>query len=123
MVKQLDVLVAEAKQDKDVLAVIVFGSHARGEKARDTDVALVLASSLSKLAASKKRLAYVSRFPKLDMHIFQQLPLYIRSRVLKEGKIKLCKDKDALFDIAYATVKEFEDFKPRYEMIIGVSHG
>jgi hypothetical protein len=34
--------------------------------------------------------------------------------VLKEGKILLCKDEDALYEVAYRTAQAFEDYKPYY---------
>ncbi|MFB0561374.1 MAG: nucleotidyltransferase domain-containing protein, partial [Candidatus Lokiarchaeia archaeon] len=40
--KVLEELVKKAERDKDILAVMLFGSYARGEPARDIDVCLVL---------------------------------------------------------------------------------
>lgn len=60
----------------------------------------------------------------LDVQIFQDLPLYIRKRVLKEGKVLHCKDEDLLYDIAIKTAKEFELFRPKYEIYLeGVAKG
>ncbi len=113
----------KAERDKDVLAVIIFGSYARGEKHRDIDVCIVLKKELSNYLMSKKRLDY-SSVSGLDIHIFQQLPLYIRVRVLKEGRVLLCKDIDMLYDLASLTVREFAYFRPRYkEYLKAVKHG
>lgn len=115
-------LIEKAKSDKDIAAVILFGSAARKEEARDVDVCLVLYPG----AADKgfdKRVEY-STDEKLDVQVFQDLPLYIRKRILKEGKVLLCKDDDLLYDIAAVTVREFEYFRPRYEDYLeGVLHG
>jgi predicted nucleotidyltransferase len=121
--KKLDALVSKAKKDGDVLAAIVFGSYARGEKHRDIDVCIVLCKRLENGLMSRKRLDYVSETG-LDVHIFQQLPLYIKSRVLKEGKVILCSDLNALYDIAIQTAKEFEQFRPFYSSYLeAVKHG
>ena len=73
---------------------------------------------------SRIRLEYLSKFPALDIQIFQQLPIYIRARILREGKVIYCKDEDLLYDIAILTIKEFEDFKHVYkEYLEGVLHG
>jgi hypothetical protein len=56
---------------------------------------------------------------KYDVHVFQQLPLFIRIRILKEGKILLNKDYDAMFRIALNTIKEFDLFKKHYYYCIG----
>ncbi len=58
-------------------------------------------------------LEYLAQFD-LDVQIFQALPLYIRSRVLKEGQVLFVRDEDRLYDIAYRTAQAFEDFKPVY---------
>lgn len=50
----------------------------------------------------------------LDIRIFQQLPLPIRRRVLKEGVVLFCRDLDALYAMAYRTAQAFEDFKLIY---------
>jgi len=45
---------------------------------------------------------------------FQQLSLYIKTRVLREGKTIFCKDEGLLYDLSFSTIREFEYFKPRY---------
>ncbi|MEM7815750.1 MAG: nucleotidyltransferase domain-containing protein [Candidatus Aenigmatarchaeota archaeon] len=112
--KGLGRLISRVKKDKDILAVILFGSYARGERHRDIDICLVLNRKLKKTAMSRKRVVYMSESD-FDLHIFQQIPIYIRVRVLKEGKIIFCRDIDALYDIAGQTAKEFAYFKPAYE--------
>ena len=112
-------LVKKARQDQDVLAVIVFGSCARGNDgpASDLDICLVLQpKDYSNLKLSRKRLEYLKFFsiPGLDIHIYQQLPLYIRKRVLKEGEILFCRDEEVLYELAFRTAQEFEDFKHIY---------
>jgi predicted nucleotidyltransferase len=113
--QQVELLLKEAQQDDDVLAVMLFGSVARGEPSAqsDIDICLVLYPKrwdLEELA--HKRWNYL-RFD-LDIKIFQQLPLYVRRRVLKEGIVLLVKDEDQLYELAFRTAKEFEDFKHTY---------
>jgi predicted nucleotidyltransferase len=115
--RQLERLLSAVQADRDVLAVILFGSAARGEQtpASDVDVCLVLASrKYTPLALSRKKLAYLKQGT-LDVHLFQQLPLYIRRRVLKEGKVLFERDTDALYELAFRTAQAFEDFKPIYQ--------
>ncbi|AAT42631.1 nucleotidyltransferase [Picrophilus oshimae DSM 9789] len=47
-----------------------------------------------------------------DVHMFQDLPLYIRFRVLK-GKILYYKDKD-IYDIFRETIEEYGNYKRGY---------
>jgi len=111
----LERLIARAQADEDVLAVMLYGSEARGEAtaASDVDVCLVLQPRAAEQRA-EKRLEYLGEFD-LDLHVFQALPLPIRRRVLKEGRILLSKDEDALYDLALRTAKEFDDFRHIYE--------
>jgi predicted nucleotidyltransferase len=114
--KQLEQLLSQAKEDSEVLAVLQFGSTVRGEQtaASDVDVCLLLQpKKYDQLTLSRKKLAYLQG-DDLDVHVFQQLPLYIRQRVLKEGKVLFARDLDALYALAFRTVQEFEDFKPVY---------
>ena len=111
----LERLIARAQADEDVLAVMLFGSAARGEatSASDVDICLVLQPRAAERKA-EKRLEYLGEFD-LDLHVFQALPLPIRRRVLKEGRILLTKDEDALYDLALRTAKAFDDFRHIYE--------
>lgn len=115
MLKQIDLLLKTAKEDKDVIAAILFGSASRGEEYRDIDIALVLRDKMGNLSMSDKRIKYLSACPDLDIQIFNQLPIYIRQRILKEGKVLLVNNKGMLYDAALETVKAFEDFRPYYE--------
>jgi len=67
--------------------------------------------------AAYKRILYTEAAANdsADVQVFQGLPLPIRSKVLKEGKIILVKDEPALYELAFDTVNEFEDFKKHYE--------
>ena len=70
-------------------------------------------SSVSNLA--KKRLGFLGRIPdKYDIQIFQLLPLYVKVKVLKEGRILYSKDKRKIYDTAYQTIKEYNLFEPHY---------
>jgi len=111
----LERLIARAQADEAVLAVMLFGSEARGEatSASDVDICLVLQPRAAERKA-EKRLEYLGEFD-LDLHVFQALPLPIRRRVLKEGRILLTKDEDALYDLALRTAKAFDDFRHIYE--------
>ncbi len=110
------------EKDEDILALILFGSYARGEEARDVDLCLVLFPDKVKKALDK-RIEYSQR-DELDVQVFQDLPLYIRPRVLREGKVMHVKDEDLLYDIAIKTAKDFELFRPKYELYLeGIARG
>ncbi len=114
MVQKLEEIKKIAERDKDILCVFLFGSQAQKESNvfSDTDVCLILSSNeYSKLEVSRKKIEYLKIFPQLDIHIFQQLPLYIKIRVLKSGKILLCKDEDKIYNLAFSVITEYSDFE------------
>jgi predicted nucleotidyltransferase len=113
---KIERLIEEAKKDEDILALILFGSRGRGEEtpASDFDICIVLyPGERNPISLSHKRLRYL-KMGNFDVHIYQQLPIFIRKRVLKEGKVLLCKDEDVLYEVAFRTAKAFEDFKHIY---------
>ena len=115
-VKSLERLLKRAERDSDILAVILFGSKARGEATltSDLDVCLVLLNRrYDPLYLSGKKLDYL-KIGGLDIHVYQQLPIYIRTRVIKEGQVLFVKDEESLYEIAFRTAQAFEDFKHRY---------
>jgi hypothetical protein len=116
--------VENLKRDDDILAVMLFGSYARGEarKESDIDVCIFLKDEThDKISLSQKKMNYMGVVDneKVQVHIFQNLPIFIRIRVLKEGKILFCKDEDMLYEIAFKTIKEFEDFEKYYKEYLG----
>ena len=118
MEKGIGEIIEMVKEDGQVLAVALFGSYLK-RKGRDIDICIFLKKKLTNLEMSKKRLDFLKGLnEKFDVNIFQQLPLYVRSRVLKEGKILFCKDEDALYDLSFLTIKEFEFYKKVYSMCL-----
>jgi len=108
-------IIKKAKADKDVLAVALFGSSLKG-KGRDIDLCIFIKEKKSNLEMSRKQLEFLKIAKKgIDIQIFQQLPVYIRIRILKEGKILFSKDDDLLYGLAFNTLKEFESYKKIYE--------
>ena len=62
---------------------------------------------------SRVRLAYLAEGAG-DIVIFQQLPLHVKSRVLKEGRVLFVRDEDALYAVAITAARAFEGFRHRY---------
>lgn len=46
----------------------------------------------------------------LDVHIFQQLPLFLRRRELKERRVLYVRDEDTLYELAFRTARAFENY-------------
>ena len=106
-----------AERDSAVLAVILFGSRARNEEqaASDTDVCLVLQPGpRDALRLSEKKHQYLSQFD-LDVQVFQQLPLYMRHRVLRDGRVLFVRDEELLYETVFRSVQQYEDFRHLHE--------
>ena len=113
---QVSTITEQVKNDPDILALFLYGSTARAEQNRqsDVDICLVLMpGSYTPLSLSHKKLSYLKSFD-LDIQVFQQLPLYIKSTILKEGRLLHCKDEDALYDLSFQVIREFSDFEHIY---------
>lgn len=121
---RMEKLLTKARQDEEVLAVFLFGSFVRGEQTclSDIDICLVLVPATTAITPtppfeptvfSRKRLDYLKDFS-FDVQVFQQLPVYVRRRVLKEGRILFVRDETLLYELAFRTAQAFEDFKPIY---------
>ena len=110
--RKLARLLERAQADPDVLAVIVFGSQVRGEAGpgSDIDVCLVLSSPVNADAAFRTKLSYSGVFD-VDLVLFHELPLHIRRRVAREGKVLFTRDEERLYEVAIQAAREFEDFK------------
>ena len=99
--KKIIEVVNKIKEDKEVIAVLLFGSFLRNKDyARDADLCVVMSPELKDQIMAHKRLKFLSIVPdKFDIQIFQLLPLYVRIQVLKEGKILYLKDEKKIYDL------------------------
>ena len=115
MDKNIKTIIEKAKKDDKIIAVALFGSSLK-RKGKDVDICIFLDKKYSNLEMSKKRLSFLKDAKSnFDIQIFQQLPVYIRIRVIRECKILLDKNSDLLYEIVFGTIKEFGFFKKTYE--------
>ena len=90
-----------AKNDPDVIALIIFGSYARKEgRYRDIDMAVVLSSrrnSFDELV--KYSNAVLSDDDRMfDVSILNDLPVEMQRRALNDANVVYAKDKSGLYD-------------------------
>lgn len=115
MDNQIQKVISHAEKNKQIIAIALFGSSLNS-KGRDIDICIFLDKKYSNLEMSKIRLEFLKRVSnKFDIQIFQQLPIYIRARIIKKHKILLCKNSDLLYETAFNTTKEFGFFKKIYD--------
>jgi len=117
---ELDEVVDKIKDFDEVQFIILYGSVSEERDADNSDVDLCIGYDGNEEEASRFRYDILSELfaDKYDVQIFQLLPIYIKKEVLK-GDVLYCRDKRELYDIAYQSVREFDDFKRRYYDYIG----
>ena len=97
--------------------IILFGSCARGEARKDSDVDLCVYYEGTPREAFEFRMRVLGILPEgYNVQIFQLLPVYLRKECLR-GRVLFCRDETFLYDLAYETLKEWEDFKRYYDYL------
>lgn len=98
---------------KRIKFIVNYGSYANKTFHNDSDIDLCIYYDGNQDERNKFRLNVLSEINDIfDVHIFQDLPLYIKFSVLN-GKILYYKDRD-IYDIFRATIDEYEDYKRGY---------
>jgi len=117
---KLDQAVEKIKSFDKVQFIILHGSASEDRMTEESDIDLCVGYGGDEGEASRFRYDILSELfdDDYDVQIFQQLPLYVKKEVLK-GEVLYCRDKQELYDIAYRSIREFDDFKHRYYDYIG----
>ncbi len=106
-------IIKNLDKKKRIKFIINYGSFANGTFHNGSDIDLCIYYEGNQDDRNKFRLTVLANINDIfDVHIFQDLPLYIRFSVLK-GKILYYKDKD-IYDIFRNTIEDFEDYKRGY---------
>ena len=107
--KDIPKIVKEIGEIKGIKAVYLFGSYASGKFGPLSDIDLYV---IGKFSEKEKTEVYGFGSDNLDISVFDDLPVYIKFRVLREGKPLLVKDIEFLNRTKFKTLQEYLDFKP-----------
>ncbi len=110
MEARVEKIVDELSRNERVIAVYLFGSMASGRARPYSDIDICVVSE----PGDKGEILCLSS-KDVDIVLFFDLPLGIRYRIIKEGKLLYLKDRLKLHRIAVRAVKEYLDFKPVIE--------
>jgi len=93
--------------------IIQYGSTVTGEQTPLSDIDIAVYYHGTK----KQRFDFIITVlgnvnDQFDIHIFQDLPLYIQQEVISKGKLLYQQDFSTTFDIFMRTIQRFSDFKP-----------
>ena len=100
--------------------IYLYGSAAQGKSHAGSDIDICIYHDGTEQEAYQFLLIAMSTINSniLDIRLFRQLPLYIRIDVLK-GRLLYSKDVPRVYEIAYDTIKEYDEFEPRFFDYIG----
>lgn len=108
--------------DENILAVLLFGSGARGElnERSDRDFCIVAPGLRGR---SEKRRVLRKIYEKIDVigkrydvWLFEELALYMKVRVIENHKVVFCRDLPGLYEYFYFYRKIWNDQKQRQEL-------
>jgi len=103
-------IVCELEKTDGVLAVYVFGSYVKNKMNDLSDVDICVIGNVS----NKNRMdILLGKFSELfDISFFNDLPIWIRFKVFREGKCLVVRDNKKLNMIKIITLGEYLEFKP-----------
>ncbi len=94
--------------------IILFGSSARGEATDLSDVDLALGHEGDDRERFNFRIRVMGELSDdFDVHIFQDLPLYLKKEVLK-GEVLFFRDFGELHEIALEAIRDYDMFEPNF---------
>ncbi len=108
---QITPLIRELYQKEEVIALVLFGSVARGQMRSISDIDLCIVTPRDSPQSNRwDLLSYGSE--NIDVNLFYDLPITIRFRVIREGRVMFCKNTLLFHRIKAETVREYLDIAP-----------
>lgn len=104
-------IVNQLKQNKNVVAVYLFGSHGTPQQMPLSDIDLCVFTKKMTMDELLKIKSFGSE--KVDISLFVHLPIYLKPEVLK-GKPLFVRDKYFVAEKLAKAFREYQDFK-KYE--------
>jgi len=104
----------ELDEEGKVQFILLYGSVARGEDDKLSDVDLAVGHGGDGRERFNFRIMVLGELgDRFDVQTFRDLPLYVRVEALK-GKAVYVRDMRRLNDVALETIKDFRSFEPRF---------
>lgn len=109
--EDLGEVVERLKDFGSVHSVLLFGSRARDEADESSDIDVCVVEDPGTDLTLDEKLEVSSEIPeKIDISFFHDMPINIRARVLREGKILYTRDKYHVYNL----IKETNFELPKY---------
>ena len=107
-IKSLNNIAKEMSSTKSIKAIYLFGSVARGKAGPLSDIDICV---MGRLNEKEKSIILGFSSDNLDISFFEDLPTYIKFRVLKEGRPLIVKDKEFINEAKIKTARNYIDFR------------
>jgi len=113
--EKISKIIETIKSHPNVIAIYLFGSHAKGEATplSDIDIAVILENPTPESEADIGSLSS----QEIDVVLFHRLPLHIRYEVFKYGREIFVRDEEKLLEIKLKVIREYLDTVRMYKMI------
>jgi predicted nucleotidyltransferase len=112
--KTLMKIVRELKKKKVVEAIYIFGSYAKGTQLPFSDIDICVVTHKGIPLYTKAGLLSGSS-ERIEISAFWDMPVYIRYRILSQGKSMFIRNPDFMNRVTAETLREYFDFKPVIE--------
>ena len=110
-IKRLVKKILEIDKKKKIKYLILFGSVAEKKSSYLSDVDIAVYYDGSKKERFNFRIKVLGSLPdKVDLQIFQDLPLSVQNEVIK-GKLQYCNDHQLLVDQSMKVIRSFSFFE------------
>ena len=101
---------------KNILALLLFGSHVKGEETGRSDVDIcIVAPNCDRDELWHEILRRVNT-AKYDIKIFEELPLYLKVEIMENHRIIYAKDELELYEYFYFVRKLWKDQERRQKL-------
>ena len=99
--------------------IYLYGSRSKRKHSKRSDIDICLYYDLKNEKQLFKLLFKIRGLlpDKFDVQMFQLLPLFVKKEIFG-GKLIFSKDIKFVYDLAYSTFKDFQEFEPRYRFYI-----
>jgi predicted nucleotidyltransferase len=104
-----------AMENQAILGIILYGSHARDDSHERSDVDVCIVVPKNDLYEIYNFIMdnLNNNLETYDIHFFEEVPLYIRFKIINEGIVVLSRDELALSEYFYKYRKFWTDYQFR----------